>query len=102
MAKTTRSRLTEVRVRTATADDAKHGRQLFDGLGSNGLYLHVTPGREITYELTKVDDETFSGHGSDGCSWTVVKGYGPSLKWNECSGSSGTHTIRSLFGKIGL
>ena len=43
MAKTTRSRLTEVRVRTATADDAKHGRQLFDGLGSNGLYLHVTP-----------------------------------------------------------
>ena len=43
MARTTRSRLTEVRVRTATADDAKHGRQLFDGLGSNGLYLHVTP-----------------------------------------------------------
>ena len=43
MAKTGRSRLTEVRVRTATADDAKHGRQLFDGLGSNGLYLHVTP-----------------------------------------------------------
>ena len=43
MAKTTRSRLTEVRVRTATADYAKHGRQLFDGLGSNGLYLHVTP-----------------------------------------------------------
>ena len=43
MAKTTRSRLTEVRVRTATADDAMHARQLFDGLGSNGLYLHVTP-----------------------------------------------------------
>lgn len=43
MTKTTRSRLTEVRVRTATADDAKHGRQLFDGLGPNGLYLHVTP-----------------------------------------------------------
>ena len=42
MAKTTRLRLTEVRVRTATAADAKHGRQLFDGLGSNGLYLHVT------------------------------------------------------------
>ena len=32
-------------MRTATADDAKHGRQLFDGLGSNGMYLHVTPGR---------------------------------------------------------
>ena len=44
MAKTTRLRLTEVRVRTVTDDDAKHGRQLFDGLGSNGLYLHVTPG----------------------------------------------------------
>ena len=43
MAKATRSRLTEVRVRTATANDTKHGRQLFDGLGSNGLYLHVTP-----------------------------------------------------------
>ena len=43
MARTTRSRLTEVRVRTATADDTRHGRQLFDGLGSNGLYLHVTP-----------------------------------------------------------
>ena len=43
MAKATRSRLTEVRVRTATAGDTKHGRQLFDGLGSNGLYLHVTP-----------------------------------------------------------
>ena len=42
MARTTRSRLSEVRVRTATADDTKHGRQLFDGLGSNGLYLHVT------------------------------------------------------------
>ena len=44
MARTTRSRLTEVRVRTATASDAKYGRQLFDGLGSNGLYLQVTPG----------------------------------------------------------
>ena len=43
MTRTTRSRLTEVRVRTATADGAKHGRQLYDGLGSNGLYLHVTP-----------------------------------------------------------
>ena len=43
MARATRSRLTDVRVRTATAHDAKHGRQLFDGLGSNGLYLHVTP-----------------------------------------------------------
>ena len=38
-----RSRLTESRVRTATASDAKHGRQFFGGLGSNGLYLHVTP-----------------------------------------------------------
>ena len=46
MAKATRSRLTEVRVRTATACDTKHGRQLFDGLGSNGLYLHVTPAGE--------------------------------------------------------
>ena len=44
MAKPTRARLTEIRVRTATAGDTKHGRQLFDGLGSNGLYLHVTPG----------------------------------------------------------
>ena len=44
MARTTRPRLSEVRVRTATAGDAKHGRQLFDRLGSNGLYLHVTPG----------------------------------------------------------
>ena len=43
MAKTTRSRLTEVQVRSATADDATHARQLFDGLGSSGLYLHVTP-----------------------------------------------------------
>ena len=43
MANTTRLRLTEERVRTATADDSKHGRQLFDGLGSIGLYLHVTP-----------------------------------------------------------
>ena len=43
MAKATRSRLTEVRVRTASAGDTTHGRQLFDGLGSNGLYLHVTP-----------------------------------------------------------
>ena len=43
MARTTRPRLSEVRVRTATAHDTKHGRQLFDGLGSNGLYLHVTP-----------------------------------------------------------
>ena len=43
MTKATRSRLTEVRVRTASAGDSKHGRQLFDGLGSNGLYLHLTP-----------------------------------------------------------
>lgn len=43
MARSTRSRLAEVRVRTATANDTRHGRQLFDGLGSNGLYLHVTP-----------------------------------------------------------
>ena len=43
MARTTRARLTEVRARTATADEAKHERQLFDGLGSNGLYLHVAP-----------------------------------------------------------
>ena len=39
---TARARLTEVRVHAATAGDAKHGRQLLDGLGSNGLYLHVT------------------------------------------------------------
>ena len=44
MVRTTRSRLTEVRVRTATAGDTKHGRQLFYGLGSNGLHLHVTQG----------------------------------------------------------
>ena len=31
-------------MRTATVGDSKHGRQLIDGLGSNGLYLHVTPG----------------------------------------------------------
>ena len=43
MARMTRARLTEVRVRAATAGDTTHGRQLFDGLGSNGLYLHVTP-----------------------------------------------------------
>ena len=29
-------------MRTATAGDTEHGRQLFDGIGSNGLYLHVT------------------------------------------------------------
>lgn len=43
MAGSTRARLTEVRVRTATAGDTKHRRQLFDGLGSDGLYQHVTP-----------------------------------------------------------
>ena len=43
MAMTTRSRLTGVRVLTATAGDAKHAGRLFDGLGSNGLYLHLTP-----------------------------------------------------------
>ena len=41
MARTTRTRLAEaeVRVRTVTASDTTHGRPLFDGLGSNGLYL---------------------------------------------------------------
>ena len=43
MVRTARARLTEVRVHTATAGDAKHGRQPLDGPGSNGLYLHVTP-----------------------------------------------------------
>ena len=43
MASTTRVRLIEVWVRTAAVDDTEHGRQLFDGLGLNGLYLHVTP-----------------------------------------------------------
>ena len=47
MVRTTRARLTEVRVRTATAGDPKHGRRLFDGLGSSGLYLHVTPAGRI-------------------------------------------------------
>ena len=69
------------------------------GVGDKSVYIDKK-GREITYELTKVDDETFSGHGSDGCSWTVVKGYGPSLEWNECSGSSGTHTIKKRKGGL--
>ena len=47
MVRTTRTRLAEVRVHTATAGDAKHGRQLLDWLGSNGLYLHVTPAGRI-------------------------------------------------------
>ena len=57
-------------------------------------------GREITYETTKVDDETYSGRGSDGCSWTVVIDYGPALEWSGCEGSTGTSTIKKRQGGL--
>ena len=57
-------------------------------------------GREITYEVTKVDDETYSGHGSDGCIWTSVIDYGPALEWRNCDGNTGTHTIKKRKGGL--
>jgi len=72
MARTTRSRLTEVRVRTATAGDAKHGRQLFDGLGSNGLYLHVTPGGAKCWVQQLMVPNAATGKSCGGCVVRIV------------------------------
>ena len=53
MGRTTSPRPAEVRVRTATAGDAKHWRRLLDGLGSNGLYLDVTHDQARTALLAR-------------------------------------------------
>ena len=57
-------------------------------------------GKEVTYEVTGVDDENVSAQGSDGCSWTAPIGYGPSLEWSGCGGSAGTQTIKEREGNL--
>ena len=48
-------------------------------------------GSEITYEVTGIEDTTITGRGSDGCIYSFIKdGFGPSLRWENCSGSTGT------------
>ena len=57
-------------------------------------------GKEFTYEVTSVDSESTSGLSSDGCSWTTVIGYGPTLEWSGCGGSAGTQTIKKQEGDL--
>ena len=52
-------------------------------------------GTEISFEITAFDEETFSGRGSDGCSWKfAMDGWGPTLEWKNCSSSSGSHKLK--------
>ena len=51
-------------------------------------------GSEITYETIDIDDTTTTGRGSDGCIFSYMKdGFGPSTRWENCSGSTGTQRL---------
>ena len=56
--------------------------------------------KEFTYEVTSVDTESTSGLSNDGCRWTSVIGYGPTLEWSGCGGSDGTQTIKKREGNL--
>ena len=52
-------------------------------------------GTEISFEITAVDEETYSGRGSDGCSWKlVIAGWGPAVEWKNCRSNSGSHKVK--------
>ena len=52
-------------------------------------------GTEISYEITAVDEETFSGLSSNGCAWKfVIGGWGPTVEWKNCNSSSGSHKVK--------
>ena len=51
-------------------------------------------GSEITYETTDIEDTTITGRGSDGCIYSFRKdGFGRATRWENCSGSTGTHRL---------
>ena len=51
-------------------------------------------GEDVTVEVTAIDGETLSLLDSEGCSWSTVIGFGPSVEWSGCGGSAGTQTIK--------
>ena len=57
-------------------------------------------GKDLTSEVTSVDSESISTQRSDGCSWTTVIGYGPTLEWSGCGGRGGTQTIKEREGHL--
>ena len=69
-------------------------------VGDKSVYLNKK-GKVETYEVTGVDSESTSGQSiDDGCSWTSVNGFGPVIEWSECSGGSGTRTIKKRKGGL--
>ena len=68
-------------------------------MGDKSVYLDKK-GKEVTYEVTGIDNESTSGQSNDGCSWTSVNGYGPVLEWSECTGGSGTRTVKKRKGGL--
>jgi hypothetical protein len=64
--------------------------ELRPGYGEVVLYN----GKEMTSTLVSEDATTRSWKRSDGCSATTPKtGFGPALKWENCDGGSGSHTV---------
>lgn len=56
-------------------------------------------GKPVTYSVTAVDGDTYSGMDNDGCSYTeLAHAYAPSLEWENCNGSTGTQTITKIKG----
>ena len=65
-----------------------------------GTQVHVLKnGVPVTYSVTAVDSDTYSGADSDGCTYNELSlAYAPSLKWENCTGSTGTQTITKTKG----
>ena len=57
-------------------------------------------GEDVTVEVTAIDGETLSLLDSEGCSWSTVIGFGPSVEWSGCGGSAGTQTIKKREGNL--
>ena len=59
----------------------------------------IKNGEPITYVVTAVNGDAYSGHDNNGCSYTELEAaYAPSLEWDNCSGSTGTQTITKVKG----
>lgn len=57
-------------------------------------------GEDFSSEITGVDDDVISGQNDDGCSYTFVMDFGPSLEWSGCGGSDGTQQITKQKGNL--
>ena len=56
-------------------------------------------GEPVTYSVDAVNGDSSVGSDNDGCRYTELNwAYAPSLKWENCNGSTGTQTITKVKG----